>query len=164
MLKRLLRKRWSEPVVGALRILLEIVGAIVVIVAFFGLQGLAVTNFFRSSFVNTIQFLGLARTPYVVWLLASILFILLFIVWYRLRFVAGTFYDKFDQGLVNWEYAGEGWTVQRGEIGYELNITNSSDGAITNFGFGWDSYEYSFECKLLNRNVGWIVRAAIIKH
>lgn len=48
--------------------------------------------------------------------------------------------------------------MQRGEKGYELSVTNSGGGGISNFGF-WDSYIFSFECKVINRNVGWIIRA-----
>ncbi|MFH1187433.1 MAG: family 16 glycoside hydrolase [bacterium] len=37
-------------------------------------------------------------------------------------------------------------------------MTNSSDGGITNFGL-WDNFEFSFKCKIINKNVGWIIRA-----
>lgn len=116
-------------------------------------------RFLRKSFGQFIApvFIDLSTRPYLLLILVFVLFWLYFLH-RRLKIVAGEFKENFKKGLVNWEFGGEGWTIERGEEGLELSVTNSGDGGITNFGL-WDNFEFSFQCKIINRNVGWIVRA-----
>lgn len=148
-----------EPLWGLVVKIVGVLAGLTVIFTYLQAQKIN-TGQFISSYINTVnKYLQIDKTPFVMWILAVILIIYLWFERRKLNFVAGAFSDNFEKGLVNWEYAGEGWTTQRGEKGFELSVTNSGDGGITNVGFGWDSYEFSFECKLINNCAGWIVRA-----
>ncbi|MDP3997272.1 MAG: DUF1080 domain-containing protein [bacterium] len=154
---------FAEDLSFILSWLLKIIASLAGLVALFTFLGFGwdkIAGFALLSWSQFSTYLGLAQAPRLLWLCILVLIVALSRIWRKLNIVAGSFKDDFSHGLVNWEYGGESWTTQRGEKGYELNITNSGGGGITNFGFSWDNYEFSFECKLLNRNVGWIVRAA----
>lgn len=148
--------------------LVALVSSIIAILDFLFKWGvlLKVYNFLVSiirTFIAQIIF-EYTKNPILFTLVIISLIFIYFALWRKLQIVAGEFRDDFNNGLVNWEYGGEGWATQRGEEGYELSVTNSSDGGITNFGLGWDNYEFLFDCKLMNRNVGWIIRATDREH
>ena len=88
-----------------------------------------------------------------------VLFYLFFILWKRISTVAGEFTDDFSNGLSKWEFGGEGWKIEKENNDHILSVSESSDGGITNRGFSWSDYQFSFETKIINKNVGWIIRA-----
>jgi hypothetical protein len=73
--------------------------------------------------------------------------------------ISGVFRDDFKNGLEKWEFGGEGWKNERDGKEYLLSVSESPDGGITKKGFSWTDYEFSFMTKVVNKNVGWIVRA-----
>lgn len=84
---------------------------------------------------------------------------LYFFFWRRLELVAGEFVDGFNNGLEKWEFGGEGWKIESEDKKCLLSVSESQDGGITKKGFTWYDYEFSFQNKIINHNVGWIVRA-----
>jgi len=111
----------------------------------------ALEKFFQPVMID------LVTRPYLLLTLALVL-VWLNLLHRRLKIVAGAFKENFKNGLVNWEFGGEGWTIERGDDGLELSVTNSPNGGITNFGL-WDNFVFSFQCKIINKNVGWIIKA-----
>lgn len=94
-------------------------------------------------------------------IVAAILFLIAIALWQSLylRLVSGVFYDNFTHGLGKWEYGGEGWKSEKEDGKWILSVSESPDGGITKKGFTWSDYEFSFENKVINKNVGWLVRA-----
>lgn len=88
-----------------------------------------------------------------------IVFFILVVFWRRLRLVAGEFRDNFSEGLGKWEFGGEGWKTEQEDGASILSISESEDGGITKKGFNWSDHSFTFMCKVIKRNVGWIVRA-----
>lgn len=76
-----------------------------------------------------------------------------------LRIVAGEFTDDFSKGLGNWEFGGEGWKTEFEDGMPLLSVSSSSDGGISNKGFNWSDYEFGFKGKVINKSMGWIIRA-----
>lgn len=144
--------------------LIPVIVGIIVILTFLQSKNINLISLLNSFIVSLTSLLQLQNIPIFIWVIIVILVFFLKNLSNKINIVAGEFVDNFDNGgLVNWEYGGEGWTVERGEGGYELSVTKSPDGGITNFGF-WDSYEFNFECKIINKCIGWIVRATDREH
>lgn len=76
-----------------------------------------------------------------------------------LSLVAGEFVDDFSGGLGNWEYGGEGWKTETEDGDPLLSVSQSGGGGISTKGFNWSDYEFSFDIKVISKNVGVIVRA-----
>lgn len=140
----------------------SVVVGLLTILAFFEVPWSSLRDGTLVIIEKTIIDLEIREVPKVIWQGLLILFVVamygISYILKRINLIAGSFEDDFKRGLKNWEYGGEDWKTQRGEEGHELSITNSSTGGISNFGL-WDNYEFSFECKIINRNVGWIIRA-----
>lgn len=147
-----------QSIVGFVFQFIGAVSSLAFILSYFNIQGVAVLDRLAEVRRMIFNYAQLQAVPRVIWLILVVFFFYVISTRRRVNLVAGTFTDDFSHGLVNWEYGGEGWTVQRGEKGYELSVTNSGGGGISNFGL-WDSYVFSFECKVVNRNAGWIIRA-----
>lgn len=81
------------------------------------------------------------------------------VFWKKINVVAGEFKDDFDEGLDKWGFGREGWKIEREGKDHILSVSESGDGGITNRGFSWSDYQFSFYSKIINKNVGWIVRA-----
>ncbi len=96
-------------------------------------------------------------------LLVAVLLLILAVFYFRLRkrlnIVAGEFRDDFASGLHRWEFGGEGWKIEKEDEKFMLSVSESPDGGITKRGFSWSDYEFNFDTKIINKNVGWIVRA-----
>ncbi|MFH1187432.1 MAG: hypothetical protein V1688_01060 [bacterium] len=50
--------------------------------------------------------------PYLI-IILFILLVGLYFLWKRVKIVAGEFREKFKNGLINWEFGGEGWTIEQ---------------------------------------------------
>lgn len=97
--------------------------------------------------------------PIYFWILFSMVWLWLYQKSKFLGLVAGEFVDDFSKGLGNWEYGGEGWKTEFENGKPLLSVSQSSDGGISSKGFAWADYEFSFKTKIINKNVGWIIRA-----
>ena len=120
-----------------------------------------ISNFF-SSLITSLGSLHYG-VPVFYWLV--ILIFMVAILWWLLReslylqLVSGSFRDDFNKDLGNWEFGGEGWKTEKDENKPVLSVSQSGDGGITKKGFSWCDYEFSFDCKIINKNVGWLIRA-----
>lgn len=71
-------------------------------------------------------------------------------------YVVGCFEDDFKKDLnTNWEYLGR-W---KPEPGGTLSVTQSEQGGITRVGRLWMDYSFEFTAVIVDRCIGWIVRA-----
>lgn len=72
------------------------------------------------------------------------------------KYVAMSFKDNFKKDLEkNWDYRGTWRPVPGGG----LEVTQSEVGGITKVGHLWTDYSFEFTAVILNRCIGWIVRA-----
>lgn len=104
----------------------------------------------------SIEFVGLSILG---WLIIIVLIIYLYFQGLKVNIVAGEFRDDFDKGLGNWEFGGEGWKIELEDDKQLLSVSQSGDGGITKRGFAWSDYEFNSEVKVINKSVGFIVRA-----
>lgn len=160
--ERWLKAIWPEMPKSIVALIFEFIGAVssfALILAYFDFEGTKILKVLSDTGKRIWTYSQAGEVPVILWLITLLIFYIIFLISRRVRLVAGAFTDDFSKGLINWEYGGGGLAVQRGEKGYELSVTHSgSGGGISNFGY-WDNYIFSFECKVINRNVGWIIRA-----
>jgi len=73
------------------------------------------------------------------------------------RYFAMSFEDDFQGGLEkNWHYADGQWKIVNGN---KLSVTQSEVGGISKVGHLWTDYSFEFTAIIVNRCIGWIVRA-----
>jgi hypothetical protein len=143
---------------------ITLIGAFLTILQTLGILT-PIINSFKTFFANLFKILNSMHygVPLYYWLIILFLLIGLFFWLLRessyLRLVSGAFRDDFDKDLGNWEFGGEGWKTEKDENRPILSVSQSGDGGITKKGFSWCDYEFSFDCKIINKNVGWLVRA-----
>lgn len=121
----------------------------------------SVVAFLESSLLQfKVLFLtNILEIPVYFWLLFLILIYKFYQKSKYVSIVAGEFVDDFSSGLGNWEYGGEGWKTEFEEGKPLLSVSHSSDGGISNKGFNWSDYEFTFRAKVINKSVGWVIRA-----
>lgn len=106
-----LRKMWPERPRSVLGFIFQFIGAVssfAFILSYFNVQGVAVLGRLAVAGRRILDYTQLQEVPRIVWLLAAVFAFYLASTRKRVNLVAGTFTDDFSNGLVNWEYGGEG--------------------------------------------------------
>ncbi|MBX4211484.1 MAG: hypothetical protein KW806_01660 [Candidatus Yanofskybacteria bacterium] len=122
-------------------------------------QRVKIWIFTSHSFGRFLDFTELRDIPVILWIILPIFLSYFYRQRRKLNLVAGAFEDNFSGGLINWEYGQEDWKIITENGEKQLSITRSNDGGLTKRGFTWSDYEFSFNTKVINRSVGWIIRA-----
>ncbi len=151
--------KYSSSFISWIIKIITTLAAFVAILAFLQTRNINVVQLFSLFVQNVANLLQFGSVPVIVWIIVVPIVCLLWWQNRKINLVAGEFKDDFNHGLSKWEYNNEGWKIEKENGEIVLSVSQSPNGGISKKGFSWTDYKFSFDMKLINKSVGWIVRA-----